>query len=83
MTISHWDLNVPQRRAISQMCMSGGEPLSNLPFVGQKSIDELLRLGLIETVPGPHPPHDEPRYDLTEAGHLVHGEMWKANRIPR
>jgi hypothetical protein len=80
MTISPWDLNVPERRCIGRLC-SIAEPLANMPFVGQQTVDKLITLGLVEVAPPE--PNTGVHYKLTDAGDNMHEQLWKINRIPQ
>ena len=80
MTLSYRDLTVPERRCLAALYLP--EPLSNLPHVGQKSIDRLLQLGLIEEAEAPLG-SAETYYRRTDAGLAMHDQMWRDNAIPR
>jgi hypothetical protein len=49
MPLTFWDLTIPERRCLDKLYI--GEPLSNMPYVGQKSVDRLIQLHLIEESP--------------------------------
>lgn len=80
MTISPWDLSVPERRCIGRLCLIA-EPPANLPGVGMQTITKLMNLGLVEIAPPE--PNTDVHYKLTDAGDVLHEELWKMNRIPR
>jgi hypothetical protein len=80
MPISFWDLTVPERRCLDRLYLD--EPLNKMPGVGKKSIQRLMKLGLVEESPDT-PLGDDIHYRRTDEGNWVYEEMWKANRIPR
>jgi hypothetical protein len=73
-------LTVPERRCLDKLYTD--EPLNNMPHFGQKSIDRLIQLRLIEI--SPNTPFDaETHYRRTADGDRIQEEMWLANRIPK
>jgi hypothetical protein len=80
MAITFWDLTVPERRCIAALYMD--EPLSNMPGVGQPTVDRLIQLGLIEESPNT-PFGADMHYRRTVEGDGIHEAMWRANRIPK
>ena len=81
MDISPIALNHSQRRAIGFLASEYGRSLITMPYVGPKTIDALIKLGLIEIAP--HNLHGEPRYGLTKAGNNMHEELSRLMLIPR
>jgi hypothetical protein len=81
MGISPMALNHPQRRAIGFLASEYGGSLITMPKVGPKTIDALIKLGLIGIAP--HNLHGEPRYRLTKAGNNIHEELSRLMMIPR
>ncbi|SEP20182.1 hypothetical protein SAMN05444123_11028 [Rhodopseudomonas pseudopalustris] len=80
MAITFWDLTVPERRCLDRLSMD--EPLSNMPGVGQPSVDRLIQFGLVEKSPNT-PFVADMHYRRTVEGDQVYEKMWRANRIPR
>jgi hypothetical protein len=62
------------------LALSEGKSLAYMPFVGHKSIDELIELGLVEIAP--QTLVGEPRYRLTRAGNDMHQELTRLKLIP-
>jgi hypothetical protein len=81
MNISPIALNRPQRRAIGFLASEYGQSLITMPYVGPKTIDALIKLGLIEIAP--HNLHGEPRFGLTNAGNNMHEKLSRLMLIPR
>jgi len=81
MDISPIALNHSQRRAIGFLASEYGRSLITMPYVGPKTIDALIKLGLIEIAL--HNLHGEPRYGLTKAGNNMHEELSRLMLIPR
>ena len=72
-------LTVPERRCLAQLSMD--EPLANMPGVGVKSIQRLMKLGRIEELPNT-PIGGDRRYRRTDKGKRTYEAMLSANRIP-
>ena len=81
MVTSPMTLNHSQRRAIGFLASEYGRSLITMPSVGLKTIDALIKLGLIEIAP--HNLHGEPRYRLTKTGNNMHEELSRLMLIPR
>jgi hypothetical protein len=81
MDISPIALNHSQRRAIGFLASEYGRSLITMPYVGPKTIDALIKLGLIEIAL--HNLHGEPRYGLTKAAKNMHEELSRLMLIPR
>ena len=81
MVTSPMTLNHSQRRAIGFLASEYGRSLITMPSVGPKTIDALIKLGLIEIA------HNlqgvAPRYGLTKAGDDMHEELSRFMLIPR
>ena len=80
MDISPMALNHTQRRAIGFLASEYGQSLITMPYVGPKTIDALIKLGLIEIAP--HNLHSEPRFGLTKAGNNMHEKLSRLMLIP-
>jgi hypothetical protein len=82
MVTSPMTLDHSQRRAIGFLASEYGRSLMTMPHVGPKTIDALIKLGLIEIAP--HNLHGvAPRYGLTKAGNNMHEELSRLMLIPR
>jgi hypothetical protein len=81
MGVSPKDLNRPQRRIFGYLASSEGESLADMPLVGQKSIDDLIDLRLVEIAPQTWA--GKPCYRLTTAGKEMHEELFRLKLIPR
>lgn len=73
-------LNYHQRKAIGKMAVHAVS-IEDMPGVGQRTIDSLVKEGLAEIAPG----HDMERirYRLTPLGDYVYDELYRDNRIPQ
>jgi hypothetical protein len=69
MTIALENLDHFQRRALSYLGLNKDTPLNSMPFVGPKSMEKLIKLGLVETA-SKHS-QEVPYYRLTEAGNYA------------
>jgi hypothetical protein len=81
MDISPMALTHPQRRAIGFLASEYCRSRITMPYVGPKTIDAPIKLGLIEIAP--HNFHGEPRYGLAKAGNNMHEELSRLMLIPR
>jgi hypothetical protein len=82
MSISPKDLNRPQRLAIGYLALlDEGEPLLKMPSVGRNSINELIKLGLVEVAP--RISLGKQCYRLTNTGNNMHEELSRLKLIPR
>jgi hypothetical protein len=81
MDISPMALNHPQRRAIGFLASEYGGSLITMPYVGSKTIDALIKLGLIEIALDDF--RGDRRYRLTKAGNNMHEELSRLMLIPR
>jgi hypothetical protein len=69
-----------QRKAIKRLFLID-EPISNMPGVGQITIDQLVGNGIV-TGTGKHC-HDEPTYTLTDVGKELSALLLGMNYLPR
>ena len=73
------DLNHSVRLAFAYLASSEGESLADMPSVGPKSIDDLIKLGLVEIAVQAS---SGKCYRLTKAGYDMYDELSRLKLIP-